>query len=193
LISSDEFCEVDDPHGHLQNMVNKNVLKKYDVNGVPPSELRLKIGDICIVLRAMMTSAIPSNSRVQILQIEERAIKAKMLGTNKVVVIPRIKFKFKLEFGMSYSLMRMQFPLRLAYSMTYNKSQSQTLSKVLLDVTEEPFMHGHLYVAASRVRQANKIKLFIKEENVLSDTEYLTNNNKNIPVIHNVVYQEILL
>jgi hypothetical protein len=32
--------------------------------------------------------------------------------------------------------------LRLAYAMTYNKSQSQTLSKVLLDITTHPFSHG---------------------------------------------------
>ena len=39
--------------------------------------------------------------------------------------IPRITFKFRLPYGQSYQLTRMQFPLRLAYAMTFNKSQSQ--------------------------------------------------------------------
>ncbi len=194
LRSTNEFCEVDDPHGHLKNMINTNVLKKYDVNGIPPAELQLKVGDICIVLRAMMGSGIPSNSRIEILEIHQYVIKAKLLlGNNPIVSIPRIKFKFKLEWGVSYYMMRTQFPLRLAYAMTYNKAQSQTLHTVLLDVTEQPFMHGHLYVAASRVRQVNNIKLFIRKEDIHDQTENLSITGKCIPVVTNVVYQNILL
>jgi hypothetical protein len=38
-------------------------------------------------------------------------------------------FKFRMPYEKSYQLTRRQFPLRLAYAMTYNKSQSQTFSK----------------------------------------------------------------
>ena len=48
--------------------------------------------------------------------------------------------------------MRTQFPLRLAYAFTYNRSQGQTLNKVLLDCRIPSFEHGHLYVAMSRHR-----------------------------------------
>ncbi len=187
LVSKDTFCEVDDPHGHLSNMVNKNVLQKYDVNGCPPHILTLKVGDVCIVLRAMMGLNIPTNSRVLILEINNYVIKAKMLENNKIVAIPRIPFIIQMPFGMSYKILRRQFPLRLAYAMTYNKSQSQTLQKVLLDVICPPFMHGHLYVAMSRVRNAKNIKLFLKTENIVK------HEDRDIPAITNVVYQEILL
>jgi hypothetical protein len=53
------------------------------------------------------------------------------------------------ESAQSYQLTRLQFPLRLAYAMTYNKSQSQTLFRVLLDITLPPFSNGQLYVALS--------------------------------------------
>jgi ATP-dependent exoDNAse (exonuclease V) alpha subunit len=61
----------------------------------------------------------------------------------------------------SYSMLRTQFPLRLAYAMTYNKCQGQTLGRVLLDSTTEPFAHGHLYVALSRVFHKDNIRLFV--------------------------------
>jgi len=41
--------------------------------------------------------------------------------------------------------------------MTFNKSQSQTLDRVLIDSTGEPFAHGHAYVAFSRVRNCKNI------------------------------------
>ena len=74
-----------------------------------------------------------------------------------------MRFKFRLPYGQSFQLVRTQFPLRLAYCMTYNKSQSQTLRKVLLDTIGEPFAHGHLYVAMSRNRNFSDIRMYIHE------------------------------
>lgn len=55
----------------------------------------------------------------------------------------------------------LQDPLRLAYCITYNKSQGQTLQKVLLDITTPPFSHHRrLYVALSRITKYSKIKLY---------------------------------
>jgi hypothetical protein len=71
--------------------------------------------------------------------------------------LPRISFKFRLPYGKSYQILRMQYPLCLAYAMTFNKSQSQTLAKVLLNITNPPFTHGQLYVAMSRVWDSNNI------------------------------------
>ena len=80
---------------------------------------------------------------------------------------------------------RMQFPLLLAYSMCFNKSQSQTLQKVLLDCTGEPFAHGHAYVAFSRVRDCNNIRVFITDEQLRP----IGGNNPNaiMPIITNIV------
>ena len=62
-------------------------------------------------------------------------------------------------------LARTQFPLRLAYAMTFNKAQGQTLSRVVIDFTSGgAFAHGHLYVALSRVRHGDNLAAFVTDE-----------------------------
>ena len=55
---------------------------------------------------------------------------------------------------------RIQFPIRLAFAITINKAQGQTLNKVGIDLKYvEIFLHGQLYTAFSRVRTAHSIKV----------------------------------
>jgi ATP-dependent exoDNAse (exonuclease V) alpha subunit len=73
-------------------------------------------------------------------------------------------------------MMRIQFPLRLAYAMTYNKCQGQTMKKVLLDISNPPFAHGHLYVALTR-HQYQDIKIICMSEQIYENDNqtYVTN------------------
>ena len=70
--------------------------------------------------------------------------------------------------------------------MSFNKSQSQTLQKVLLDCTGEPFAHGHAYVAFTRVRDCNNIRVFVTHEQLRPIGG--DNPNAMMPVITNIVY-----
>ena len=81
---------------------------------------------------------------------------------------------------------RTQFPLRLAYCTTINKSQGQEYGKVLIDLRKEVFAHGHLYVALSRVKYANKIRVLIHEWQT-RDTDALH------ALLYNIIYPELLL
>jgi ATP-dependent DNA helicase PIF1 len=187
-VSNDYLCEVDDVHGYLENMTTEACLNAYNNNSAPPHLLKLKVNDICLVMRALMVDNIASNSRVQILSILPNVIWVKTLSerVQRIVAIPKVRFKFRLTYGESFCLMRTQFPLRLAYAMTMNKSQSQTLRRTLVDCRQPPFSHGHLYVASSRVRSAQDIRYYF------DCNDELVNLHK-CSVVQNVVYQELLL
>ena len=105
-----------------------------------------------------------------------------MKSNQKSFSIPRIRFKFRLPFGRLFELLRTQFPLKLANCMAINKSQGQELHRCLLDLRSPPFSHGRLYVALSRVRQANDIAIFTDEENV----------KNGVIITKNIVYKELL-
>ncbi|KIK16812.1 hypothetical protein PISMIDRAFT_112662 [Pisolithus microcarpus 441] len=53
----------------------------------------------------------------------------------------------------------LQFPVHLAYAMTINKSQGQTVQHVSLDLRTPVFSHGQLYVALSRCTHPRNIKV----------------------------------
>lgn len=94
----------------------------------------------------------------------------------KHVFIPRITLIVS-ESKLPFTLNRHQFPVRVAFSMTINKSQGQTLSRVGVYLPEPVFAHGQLYVAFSRVTIYQNIKVLI-------------DNSKNCKT-RNIVYHEI--
>ncbi|KIN94968.1 hypothetical protein M404DRAFT_167077, partial [Pisolithus tinctorius Marx 270] len=58
---------------------------------------------------------------------------------------------------------RMQFPVHLAYAMTINKSQRQSVKNVGIDLCSPVFSHGQLYVALSRCTHPRRIKVLFRE------------------------------
>jgi ATP-dependent DNA helicase PIF1 len=75
-----------------------------------------------------------------------------MIGTHngKSVLIPRISLTLKNN-KWPFFLQRRQYPIKICYSMTINKSQGQTLSSVGVYVQRPIFTHDQLYVAVSHV------------------------------------------
>jgi hypothetical protein len=175
---------VDDPKGHLKKMLSATMLNGFWKNGVPNHKLILKVGDICLVTCAINGLGLANNSRVRVIAIHRYCV--------KVLSIPHISFNFRLPYGKSYQHTRLQFPLCVAYAMAYNKSQSQTLFKVLLNITSPPFRYGQLYVALSQVRDCKNNDVYLTEEEQLtmsSDSRLMD----FMPTINNIVYQAVLV
>ena len=76
-------------------------------------------------------------------------------------LLPRIQFTPSKEDKSPFMWETRQFPVRPAFAMTINKSQSQTLSKAGVWLNKDVFTHGQLYVASSRVGHPNNITYVI--------------------------------
>ena len=88
-----------------------------------------------------------------------------------------------------FTLKRRQFPVRIAFAMTINKAQGQTLKRMGLYLPQPVFGHGQLYVALSRVGAQEAVKVVVL--NVKDQQgEMIPDSNK----VHtrNVVYTKIL-
>ena len=56
---------------------------------------------------------------------------------------------------------RTQFPIKLAYAITINKAQGQSLERVGLYLDNQVFSHGQLYVALSRATSPENVAILI--------------------------------
>jgi len=87
----------------------------------------------------------------------------------QLVFIPRITLTHSQ--GLSFEFRCCQFPVRLAFAMTINKSQGQSLGTVGLDLCQPVFSHGQLYGAVSRGTTWHRIKILL-EGNVTQNIVY---------------------
>ena len=182
--AKNEFSDVDDPKGILKSLFTEDACMFYKQNGVPDHRITLKVGDICFVMRTLnRKERLSNNTRVIIREMYRYPIRVETVALNpKTFLIPRIKFQVKLRFG-GFVLIRTQFSLRLAYAMTKNKSQGQSIPFSLNDIRHPPFSHGHLYVSMSRATDVDQLCFFCNEDQI----------EEGSIVIDNVVYKEMLL
>ena len=176
-----EFSNIDDPKGNLKSLLTEDACMFYRQNGVPDHRVLFKKGDLCFVMRTLnRKEKLSNNTRVIIRDIYRYLIKVETISNNpKTFLIPRIRFEVKLRFG-GFVLLRTQFPLKLAYAMTKNKSQGQSIPHSLNDIRNPPFSHGHLYVSMSRATDVDQVCFFC-------------NDNQIEEVVDNVVYPEMML
>ena len=131
-----------------------------------------------------------NGTRYIVTDMQKHVIKAEIPSgqhKGKIIFIPRIDNRP----GKYYSpqLSRLQFPIRLAFSMTSNKSQGQSLQQIGIYLKSTFFDHGQMYVATSRCGNRNQIKYCIPNNS--SGSQLLIEQKKEKYFIQNVVYNEI--
>lgn len=157
--------------------------------GVPPHNLRLKIGAVCSVMRNISTDiGLVKNARVVVVNLARRYVEVRLLFASltdqdrprrqsSTYCLPRITFEFKPLFA-PWTVRRQQIPLRLAYSTTFNSCQGLTLDRCVLDLRTPVFAHGQLYTSISRVRNRTDVRALFPG---------------SIQTTTNIVYPELLL
>ncbi|EFO97109.1 hypothetical protein CRE_30483 [Caenorhabditis remanei] len=153
-------------------------LNKMTPSGMPPHELRLKKGAIVMLLRNLdVKNSLCNGTRFVVVEMGDRVLQCKFVSgarQGQTVLIPRIKLNY--EKNLPFTMSRLQFPLRLSFAMTINKSQGQTFDKIGLRLDEPIFSHGQLYVALSRTTTREGIHIQAPSG-----------------VVNNVVFKEVLL
>jgi hypothetical protein len=187
-LSDDKFADIDDENGHLASSITMESLHRLSKVDVPPHSLVLKVNDICFLTHSISKKEkLAKNSRVRIVSISRYMIRICSLETNPTYhSIPRVRFRFKLPYYASFYMLRTQFPLRLAYAMTIDKSQGQSMNKVIIDIRNSSFSHGQSYVAFSRVRDANNVLLFCQSDQ--KDGSCLHIQNVVYPMLCNIPF-----
>jgi hypothetical protein len=194
----------EDPYGYYP----EDFLNALTPNGLPPHMLKLKINCPIILLRNIdPANGLCNGTRLVVRGFQKNAIDAEIvLGQHSGmrVFLPRIPLCPSDEEMFPFRFKRKQFPVRLSFAMTINKSQGQTIPNVGIYLPEPVFSHGQLYVALSRATATSNIKVLIgtcEEENENTKEEKKKVNqkkNKKMEIstsetyTKNIVYTEVL-
>jgi len=110
LYSANQLADVDDERGVLSGMLNFNTLQFWEKTGVPKHELRLKVGDVCFLMRSLYKNdKLAKNTRVKIISIAQfRITVSKLSDPSKIYTIPRIRFKISHFLG-TYTIYHISF------------------------------------------------------------------------------------
>ncbi|CAN0874968.1 ATP-dependent DNA helicase PIF1 [Linum grandiflorum] len=130
-------------------------LNSLSFNGMPEHQLHFKQYTIVMLLRNLNPAAgLCNGTRILLTNLGTNVIRGLIVGG--------------------------QYPIRLCYAMTINKSQGQTLEHIGVYLTTPVFGHGQLYVALSRVRSAAGIHIVLPDDDTIAPE-----------TTRNIVYDEI--
>ncbi|XP_075210263.1 uncharacterized protein LOC142317592 [Lycorma delicatula] len=136
--------------------------------GFPPHVLTFKVGAPIMVLRNHYPPKLYNGTRLCIITIQINFIEVQIItgcAKGESIPIPRIPM---IPSDYPFDFKRMQFPVKVCFAMTINKSQGQTLQVAGIDVRKDCFSHGQLvayisHVAYSRVSNPSDLFILVPE------------------------------
>ena len=112
-----------------------------------------------MLLRNLDAPKLCNGTRLCVKKLLDYVIEATILtgsAKGEHVFIPRIPI---IPSNVPLEFKRRQFPVRLAFAMTINKAQGQTLQVAGVQLESPCFSHGQLYVACSRVGSGENLHI----------------------------------
>ena len=157
-------------------------LNSLNASGLPLACLTVKPGcPLMLLCNIDPSNGLCNGTRMVLLEVRQMVLRCHILGgdhASKVVFIPRMTLEPSSE-ALPIDLTRRQFPVRLAFVMTINKAQGQSIKNVGIDLRVPVFSHSQLYVALSCCTTPDRIRVLFPEDSDSTSTK-------------NVVYKEIL-
>lgn len=131
----DDIEEVD--RDAARRLVHQDELHDILETGMPPHVLELKERAIVTLIKNLdVKSGLVNGCRLRVLKVSRDRLHCKILSDfpnirEKTVSLPRVRFLKEISHALV--MQRIQFPVRLAFACTINKSQGLTLDKVRVD------------------------------------------------------------
>ena len=158
-------------------------------SGLPLHDLHLKEGVLCIMMRNKDVSQGFCNSTfVRIISLRPNMILIRHCQLGTQMFLSRSICSSTQEKSI-ISLKRLQFPIRIGYAATINKSQGGTMERVGLYLPEPVFDHGQFFVAISRTTSSKGLKILVENGR---EQGTLTTDPKRV-FTKNVVFREVLI
>ena len=177
-----------------QQLAPSELLNSIETGSLPPHALTLKIGAPIMCLRNLNPNqGLCNDTRLIVKCLLANVIEACIATgahAGTVVYIPRIKIHTDSNPSVLIPFERLQFPVRLAFGMTINKAQGQTLDNLGLYLPNHVFSHGQLYVALSRVKTPESIKIMVDSNSNSSLSQSVQSSDDTYT--RNVVYPEVI-
>ncbi|KAJ9555986.1 hypothetical protein OSB04_010600 [Centaurea solstitialis] len=177
-LSADSIIPRANEKGDTEILYPPEYLNTLNFTNFPTHSLQLKVGAPIMLLRNLnQMTGLCNGTRMIIRQLLPRIIEAEVITGIQMgykVYIPRITLNHN-DKQLPFIFKRTQFPVKLCYAMTINKSQGQSLNRIGVYLLQPVFSHGQLYVALSRATSANGLKILIKQDQHLP-----SNYTKNI-------------
>ncbi|ONI14229.1 hypothetical protein PRUPE_4G269900 [Prunus persica] len=160
------LCSFDSIQDNTRNLYQQEFLNSISPGGMQPHELTLKKGAPIMLLRNIDPKMGLCNGKF----------------ARTRVFLPRISLKTAESAALPFEMIRKQFPMKLSFTLTINKSR-QTILNVGIYLPNHIFSHGQLYVALSRGVSIGTTKVFVKKGELTGQEGVFTKN---------VIYTDIL-
>lgn len=164
--AADSYVDCGSPDDFPPDYVDTLAMK-----GAPPSKLLLKKGAKYMCIRNLdPRRGIVNGTMMELISIARKFLQFRILSgksAHSIEIMTKSVFTITPEAsGLPFTVIRRQYPVIPAYCLSVHKAQGQTIAKLGVIFESDPFTHGQLYVALSRVSGWLSIYAYYQGDNI---------------------------